>query len=151
MIHKRTLRRWSGVLALSLLFLANSMGVFGMKTQKGKTEPGRADIITIDALKRLGALERPAVVFYHDKHTRFRAQVLQPRHPLQLCTDQVSSLLVLSAHFIHIVLVIIECKGRCILNKLRAAKNRHGGKIPQLFSEFDWSYNPTHAPSTHRM
>jgi hypothetical protein len=69
MIHKRTLRRWSGVLALSLLFLANSMGVFGMKTLKGKTEPGRADIITIDALKRFGALERPAVVFYHDKHT----------------------------------------------------------------------------------
>jgi hypothetical protein len=37
-------------------------------------EEGRADIITIDGLKAFGALERPAVRFYHDKHTQALAK-----------------------------------------------------------------------------
>jgi len=45
------------------------MDVFGMKSLNGKTDAGRADVITIDAMKRFGTLERPAVVFYHEKHT----------------------------------------------------------------------------------
>ena len=69
MIHKRILQRWLGILALSLLFLIYGIGVFGMNSLKGKAESGRADIITIDTMKRFGALERPAVVFYHEKHT----------------------------------------------------------------------------------
>ena len=29
----------------------------------------RADVITIDSMKRFGALERPEVAFFHDQHT----------------------------------------------------------------------------------
>jgi hypothetical protein len=37
-------------------------------------EDGRADIITIDGLRAFGALERPAVLFQHDKHTQALAK-----------------------------------------------------------------------------
>ena len=36
--------------------------------------PGRADLIVIDGLKAFSPLERPAVPFYHDKHTEALAK-----------------------------------------------------------------------------
>jgi Class III cytochrome C family len=37
-------------------------------------QAGRADVITIDGLKAFGTLQRPAVLFHHDKHTQALAK-----------------------------------------------------------------------------
>jgi hypothetical protein len=45
------------------------LGVRGVPSSPDEADKIRADIITIDYLKTFGTLERPAVVFLHDKHT----------------------------------------------------------------------------------
>lgn len=49
------------------------MGVaaYGVQEPKESTAVKRPDVIVIDGLKAFGALERPAVLFFHDKHTEF--------------------------------------------------------------------------------
>jgi hypothetical protein len=69
MIHKRTLRRWLGIITLASLFLFNSVAAYVVTASKGGKAAGRSDIITIDTMKSFGDLERPAVVFYHEKHS----------------------------------------------------------------------------------
>jgi len=69
MIHKRTLRRWFAIITLASLFLINSVAVYAVTAPKGGKAAGRADIITIDTMKSFGNLQRPAVVFYHEKHS----------------------------------------------------------------------------------
>jgi hypothetical protein len=68
MIHKRTLRRWLGIITLASLFLFNGVSAYAVTAPKGGKAVGRADIITIDTMKSFGGLQRPAVVFYHEKH-----------------------------------------------------------------------------------
>ncbi len=45
------------------------LGVRGVPSSSDDAASVRADIITIDYLKTFGKLERPAVLFLHDKHT----------------------------------------------------------------------------------
>lgn len=68
MIHKRNLRRWLGIITLVSLFLFNNVLGVAAAVPKDEKAAGRADIITIDTMKSLGDLERPPVVFYHEKH-----------------------------------------------------------------------------------
>jgi hypothetical protein len=64
-----------GLLLTATMVLAGVWTAVAM-TQKAAApqKEGRADIITIDGLKEFGALERPAVLFYHDKHTQAMAK-----------------------------------------------------------------------------
>jgi hypothetical protein len=49
--------------------LSMGLGVRGVPPSSDEADNIRADMITIDYLKTFGKLERPAVVFLHDKHT----------------------------------------------------------------------------------
>ena len=55
------------VVMVSLLM--NSPAVYGVAAQSKKTPEIRADIIRIDSMNVFGKLERPAVTFFHQKHT----------------------------------------------------------------------------------
>jgi hypothetical protein len=64
-----------GLLLTATLVLAGVWTALAMTHEAAAPhEEGRADMITIDGLKAFGALERPAVLFYHDKHTRALAK-----------------------------------------------------------------------------
>ncbi len=67
----RALLRWNAIIvaAVMVLWLTNSPAVFGVKTQPKKTPEIRADIIHIDSMNTFDKLERPAVTFFHQKHT----------------------------------------------------------------------------------
>lgn len=69
MIHKRTLRRWLGIITLASLFLFNNVTAYAIASSEGGKVVGRSDIIIIDSMKRFGDLQRPSVVFYHEKHS----------------------------------------------------------------------------------
>ena len=69
MIHKKTLRRWLGIITLATLFLFNNVAIYAVTAPKGGKAVGRADIITIDTMKSFGDLQRPEVIFYHEKHS----------------------------------------------------------------------------------
>lgn len=64
----------TGLWALCILALAGLWSAFAAAEPTGDTDPGRADIVTIDGLKAFGPLERPPVVFLHDKHTEAAAR-----------------------------------------------------------------------------
>ena len=68
MIHIRTLQQWFGIITLVSLFLCNNMAANAATGASDEKTAPRADIITIDTMKSLGDLERPPVVFYHEKH-----------------------------------------------------------------------------------
>ena len=64
-----------GLLLTATLVLAGVWTALAMTHEAAAPqEEGRADIITIDGLKAFGDLERPAVLFYHDKHTEALAK-----------------------------------------------------------------------------
>jgi hypothetical protein len=63
-----------GILISGALLLAGVMTAAAVAPQDTSTETGRADVIVIDNLKAFGPLERPAVLFYHDKHTNALAK-----------------------------------------------------------------------------
>jgi hypothetical protein len=64
-------RKRNGIVwGAALILLA---GFFTTGAQAGP-KPVRADVIIIDSLKAFGPLERPPVVFWHDKHTQALAQ-----------------------------------------------------------------------------
>jgi len=70
MMKGKALLRGSGIsftIAL-LLVLAVSSGVVGVVAPPDAQQNRRADIITIDALKSFGRLERPPVMFLHELH-----------------------------------------------------------------------------------
>ncbi|MFO7708505.1 MAG: hypothetical protein R6V84_10065, partial [Desulfobacterales bacterium] len=56
--------------------VAALIGCTSAASSPGDTDAPRADIIRIDGLKQFGSLERPAVVFLHEKHT----QALAPKN-----------------------------------------------------------------------
>ncbi|MEJ2041248.1 MAG: cytochrome c3 family protein [Desulfosarcinaceae bacterium] len=76
MMARRTLQRFGfALLAAGLLLLAGTLTAVAVVGAKdGAKEEGRADILIIDGLKSFGSLQRPAVYFYHDKHTEALAK-----------------------------------------------------------------------------
>ncbi len=72
MTSHRSLSPRAGILkpVAAALMLAALIGCTSAASSPGDTNAPRADIIRIDGLKQFGALERPAVVFLHDKHTK---------------------------------------------------------------------------------
>jgi hypothetical protein len=71
----RRLLRWTGVIATVAVLTGWSVGVFGVEQQAGGVAmEKRADIITIDAMQAFGRLERPPVVYRHDRHTEVLGQ-----------------------------------------------------------------------------
>ncbi|MCU0560159.1 MAG: cytochrome c family protein [Desulfobacterales bacterium] len=62
--------------ALAALMVAALIGCTSAASSPGDANAPRADIIRIDGLKQFGGLERPAVVFLHEKHT----QALAPKN-----------------------------------------------------------------------
>ena len=73
---KRKTRQFGlGLLLTATMVLAGVWTAMAMTHKAAAPQKeGRADIITIDGLKAFGALERPAVLFYHDKHTQALAK-----------------------------------------------------------------------------
>ena len=59
----------AGILA-GLLLGVRGIGVLAVVGPQKEAPPSRADIVTIDGLKAYGPLERPAVRFFHDRHTK---------------------------------------------------------------------------------
>ena len=68
--HINKLFLLSGLLLLTALLVSLAVA---MQEQPG-LDSGRADIVTIDGLKAFGPLERPPVIFLHDKHTEALAK-----------------------------------------------------------------------------
>jgi hypothetical protein len=62
--------------AAAALMIAALIGCSSAVSSPGDAEAPRADVIRIDGLKQFGGLERPAVVFLHEKHT----QALAPKN-----------------------------------------------------------------------
>lgn len=69
MEKKKSLLQLTGILVVFSLTLALSIEAQEIEVHPGKYAEKRADIITIDAMKPFGTLERPEVVFFHDLHT----------------------------------------------------------------------------------
>ncbi len=64
--------RWVGILCVSMAvagFGLNALGGGKQEQLASKTRMG-ADLVSIDTLKKFGALEYPVVRFEHDKHTK---------------------------------------------------------------------------------
>ncbi len=75
MLKQRSLVGRVGMsLAVAATLLAAAIVVHGSAPAPDDANKPRADIIRIDGLKQFGALERPAVVFLHEKHTQALAK-----------------------------------------------------------------------------
>jgi len=61
--------RWIGILAGIFIAMVFSIKAVGVERLSAVSEPPRADVITIDAMKVFGPLSRPPVQFLHDRHT----------------------------------------------------------------------------------
>jgi hypothetical protein len=73
MDKKRIHRLGLGILLTGLIVMAGVLTASAVAKTAAATE-GHADVITIDGLKAFGPLERPAVNFFHDKHTEALAK-----------------------------------------------------------------------------
>lgn len=71
---KRSFPCGIGILLGGVLVLAGVLTAAAAVPQAAFTDAGGADVIVIDSLKSFGSLERPAVLFYHDKHTEALAK-----------------------------------------------------------------------------
>lgn len=73
---KRIRRVGLGLLLTGLLVMAGVLTASAVAKTANVTEQtqGHADVIAIDGLKAFGPLERPAVNFFHDKHTEALAK-----------------------------------------------------------------------------
>jgi len=70
----RSLRIGAGISTAVVILLICGLGAFGVEARSNlsgqiKSYLARPDIVTIDTLKVFGKLERPPVLFLHDKHT----------------------------------------------------------------------------------
>ncbi len=66
----KSLAPWAGIaVVLTVAFVLAATRVGGLESPPGNAGNARADIISIDVLKKFGDLERPAVTFLHDQHT----------------------------------------------------------------------------------
>ncbi len=66
---KRSYQFGIGILLCGVIVLAAVWTAVAMVNPAAPLETGRADVVVIDSLKSFGPLERPSVLFYHDKHT----------------------------------------------------------------------------------
>jgi len=62
------------ITVLSVSFCLIAAGICGATAPSGPAVERRADIIRIDNMKTFGALERPPVLFLHQKHTEALAE-----------------------------------------------------------------------------
>ena len=71
-------RRWALVIISVLLLSVCALSAYGKAKGKEAAAPmadsGRTDIVLIDSMKVFGDLERPAVLFLHDRHTEALAK-----------------------------------------------------------------------------
>ena len=65
----RRLLRWTGVGVVSILLLVFGATVYGLEQGEDQEALRSADIIVIDTMNTFGRLDRPPVVYHHDKHT----------------------------------------------------------------------------------
>ena len=70
----RSLAKWTAWVMTAVAFCAYGVGVEGVLPPGGEASEPRADIVTIDAMKAFGKLERPPVTFLHTRHTRAVAE-----------------------------------------------------------------------------
>jgi hypothetical protein len=63
-----------GLIIAAVVVPAGALAALAVAQMDGAEAPPRADILTIDGLKAFGPLERPPVLFYHDKHTQALAK-----------------------------------------------------------------------------
>ncbi len=61
--------KWTGMIAAAGVLLLACAAAYGTTPPAGTDTVRRADIVVIDGMKSFGRLERPPVVFLHDKHT----------------------------------------------------------------------------------
>lgn len=61
--------RWASFLGFFTVMIIYGVGAEGVTGLWKESVEKRPDVITIDAMKVFGDLERPAVVFLHDRHT----------------------------------------------------------------------------------
>jgi hypothetical protein len=73
-MDKANIRRMGMGLLIAAAVLAGILTALAVADKRAEPALPRADIIIIDGLKTFGPLERPAVPFYHDKHTQALAQ-----------------------------------------------------------------------------
>ena len=71
---KRSCQFGFGILFCTVFVLSGVLTAAEVVKSAVPSDTGRADIIVIDGLNAYGALERPAVLFYHDKHTEALAK-----------------------------------------------------------------------------
>jgi hypothetical protein len=69
MKKRRSLLLLTGIFFTAVIVAFFTSGVQGVEEVSNDSPLMRADVITIDALKSLGDLEQPPVVFLHDLHT----------------------------------------------------------------------------------
>jgi hypothetical protein len=69
MKKRKALLLLTGIFFIAVLVVFFTSGVQGVEEVSNDSPLMRADVITIDALKSLGDLEQPPVVFLHDLHT----------------------------------------------------------------------------------
>ena len=62
----KTLLKWYNLTAVIVILLVAVVFASVESTDVGKARP---DVINIDSIKTFGDLERPSVLFLHDKHT----------------------------------------------------------------------------------
>jgi hypothetical protein len=67
----RSRRRWTRILLIVItgLICLIGIGVYGAKKPSEPVVETRADVIKIDSMSEFGKLERPPVIFLHQKHT----------------------------------------------------------------------------------
>ena len=65
----RRLLRWAGVITVSTVLLVFGAAVYGIEQAEDDDTMRGADIIVIDTMASFGRLDRPPVIYRHDKHT----------------------------------------------------------------------------------
>ncbi len=74
MWKSRSYQLGMGILLCGIIVMTGMLSAVAMVNPATTEPPQRADVILIDGLRAFGALERPAVPFYHDKHTEALAK-----------------------------------------------------------------------------
>ncbi len=91
MPRANALRKWTRILAAVAAATACVAATAGAAAAGGPPrEPGeaRSDVIVIDTLRQFGSLQRPAVAFLHDAHTRALARKQKDCQECHLADDK---------------------------------------------------------------
>ena len=71
---KRNLVGWTCRSLIAVTICLTAIGVWAIAPLSEKAPEPRVDIVNIDGLKAFGELERPSVIYLHQKHTEALAQ-----------------------------------------------------------------------------